>query len=193
MAKVQCSSWTLIRTVAMALVLGSMFVQVHGAQSQTFTVLHRFKGFPTDGNQPQARLLRDAAGNLYGTTAIGGAYGQGTIFKLSPTNKITVLFSFFKSAVKDYGTHPEAGLIADAAGNLYGTTAFGGVESCPDGIPQEGGCGAVFKLDTTGKLTVLHRFEPSPPNFDDGLFPHAGLILDSSGNLIGSTEQGGPN
>jgi uncharacterized repeat protein (TIGR03803 family) len=100
------------------------------------TILYRFKGTP-DGAFPFARLFRDAAGNLYGTTYSGGGSNLGTVFKLDATGKRTVLHSF--TGAPD-GANPYAGLIRDAAGNLYGTTGFGGDLACL------GGCGVVFEL-----------------------------------------------
>jgi uncharacterized repeat protein (TIGR03803 family) len=108
----------------------------------TETVLHSFTG--SDGANPFAGLIADGAGNLYGTTAAGGASGQGVVFKLSPSGTETVLHAFTGSD----GANPEAGLIADSAGNLYGTTFSGGV----------GFHGVVFKLSPSGTETVLHLF-----------------------------------
>jgi uncharacterized repeat protein (TIGR03803 family) len=138
------------------------------------TVLHRFAGGSTDGAYPVAGLVRDAAGNLYGTTTLGGR--RGTVFKLAKTGKNTVLYRF-GSQQRD-GTSPHGGLVRDpATGNFYGTTYDGGA-SCR--------CGTVFKLATTGKETVLHSF-----NRTDGDFPLAGLVRDAAGNLYGTTSQGG--
>ncbi len=147
--------------------------------TETLTVLHSFAVFG-DGGVPLAGLIADAAGNLYGTTANGGASSRGTVFELTPTGAaLTVLHSF--SSTGSDGANPSAGLIADAAGNLYGTTAFGGAgTNCPSG------CGTVFKLMPTGTLTVLHSFGGS-----DGANPSAGLIADAAGNLYGTTADGG--
>jgi uncharacterized repeat protein (TIGR03803 family) len=87
------------------------------------TVLHNFRGSPNDGEAPQAGLVRDTAGNLYGTTVFAGSYGFGTVFKINPRGGETVLYSFTGGAD---GAYPYSGLILDAAGNLYGTTAYGG-------------------------------------------------------------------
>ena len=141
------------------------------------TVLHSFTGTP-DGNWPLARLVRDATGNLYGTTHQGGAFGWGMVFKLDTTGTETVLYSFAGGAD---GGEPDAELILDAAGNLYGTTHYGGGGGCQDG------CGTVFKLDTAGTETVLYRFQGNP----DGGSPIAGLIRDAAGNLYGTTLYGG--
>jgi uncharacterized repeat protein (TIGR03803 family) len=105
------------------------------------TVLYAFKG-GTDGADPTDRLVRDAAGNLYGTTYLGGDRPCcGTVFKLDTTGTKSVLHSF--TGIPD-GKNPMAGLAMDAAGNLYGTTYQGGLKTCH----QTGGngCGIVFKL-----------------------------------------------
>ena len=147
-----------------------------------FKVLHSFKG--TDGSGPfifGGGLLRDKAGNLYGTTGGGGlnscSGGCGVIFKLSTSCVFSVLHKF--SGPDGYG--PNQGLVMDAAGNLYGTAVGGGANKTCNG----GGCGVVFKLDRAGKLTVLHSFSGS-----DGFSPAAGLLRDSSGTLYGTTSAG---
>jgi uncharacterized repeat protein (TIGR03803 family) len=142
------------------------------------TVLHSFTGSP-DGAYPSAGLIRDAAGNLYGTTQYGGASGNGTVFKLDTSGKETVLYSF--AGLPD-GTTPLAGLLRDEAGNLYGTTQQGGDSSC-----NVVGCGVVFKLDTSGIETLLHRFTGGA----DGANPHGNLTRDAAGNLYGTTQYGG--
>jgi uncharacterized repeat protein (TIGR03803 family) len=150
-------------------------------QTVTYTVLHSFA--LSDGGNPLGAVIMDKAGNLYGTTALGGASGAccGTVFKLDPSGIETVLHSFAGSPGD--GANPFAGLVMDAAGNLYGTTVNGGASSA-----CSGGCGTVFKLDTSGNETVLHSFTSSP---GDGAHPNAGLIMDGAGNLYGTTNQGG--
>ncbi len=148
----------------------------------TESVLHSFTGGSSDGAFPFAGLIADSAGNLYGTTQGGGASNNGVVFKLAPGGTETVLHSFTGGSD---GSNPLfAGLIADGAGNLYGTTEFGGGTGC--GGP---GCGVVFKLTPTGSsYTVLHSFAGGS---GDGANPYAGLIIDSAGNLYGTTEFGG--
>ena len=145
------------------------------------TVLHTFTG-GADGAQPAAGVIRDKAGNLYGTTAFGGTCphfdGCGTVFKLDKTGKETVLYTFMDGGD---GGFPEAGLVRDAAGNLYGTTSFGGIFTCSYG------CGTVFKVDTAGKETALYTFTSGA----DGAQPYAGVILGAAGHLYGTTEYGG--
>jgi uncharacterized repeat protein (TIGR03803 family) len=149
----------------------------------TESVLYSFTG-GSDGGYPSGRLSRDAAGNLYGTTGSGGA-GHGVVFELTPNSDGTwtesVLHSF---TVKD-GSYPLSGVTLDAAGNLYGTTAAGGIPTCTDFVG--GGCGVVFKLDTSRNYSVLHKFANHP-----GANPTVSPILDAAGNLYGTTDAGGP-
>jgi uncharacterized repeat protein (TIGR03803 family) len=150
------------------------------------TVLYSFTGTDGDGANPWAGLILDARGNLYGTTVYGGAYDEGTVFKLNNTDKESVLYSF--GGV--YGANPYGGLVRDAAGNLYGTTFNGGEYSECYGGGDEG-CGVVFKLAANGKETVLHSFCSAQETCKDGANPYAGLVRDAAGNLYGTTYQGG--
>jgi uncharacterized repeat protein (TIGR03803 family) len=145
--------------------------------SGTETVLHSFGG-AYGANPYFSGVVRDTAGNLYGTTTAGGANGFGTVFKLSPTGTETVLHSFANDGTD--GFSPYAGLAIDTKGNLYGTTYFGGAS----------GFGTVFKLTPTGTETVLHSFAN---NGTDGFDPYAGLALDKAGILYGTTLEGGAN
>jgi len=151
----------------------------------SYTVLHSFTG-GYDGGFPASKMIVDNSGNLYGTTRLGGAAGKGVVFRLSPDGSETVLYSFCSKSGCSDGNDPAGGLIADSSGNLYGTTILGGGGSCGSG------CGTVFKLSPDGTETVLHTF-PHPCIIDcsDGIYPHAGLIADSAGNLYGTTEVGG--
>jgi uncharacterized repeat protein (TIGR03803 family) len=149
------------------------------------TTLHVFAGGPTDGANPQG-LIRDASGNLYGTTLGGGnrscTQGCGTVFKLDATGSETVLYQFAGGAA---GARPES-LVRDGAGNLYGTTVEDGDPDCPDrgGL----GCGTIFKLDSGGAFTTLHVFAGGAT---DGAVPNSGLIRDAVGNFYGSSHFGG--
>jgi uncharacterized repeat protein (TIGR03803 family) len=163
----------------------------------TETVLYSFKDNGKDGTFPQAALIFDTSGNLYGTTSNGGtgdckiegSAGCGTVFELTPkagggwTEKI---LHNFNNSGKD-GIYPYAGLIADAAGNLYGTTSRGGGSGC-----SQAGCGTVFELTLKAgggwKEKILHNFNQ---NVNDGNNPYAGLIADAAGNLYGTTCAGG--
>jgi uncharacterized repeat protein (TIGR03803 family) len=150
--------------------------------------VYNFDANGIDGYYPSPGLVLDAAGNLYGTTYGGGAFTYGTVFELTPaigggwTHKI--LDSFGNGTD---GFSPNGNLIFDAAGNLYGTTGAGGAY----GVPGFDIGGTVFELtpNPSGSWTkkVLHSFG----NGTDGQTPYAGLILDASGNLYGTTTSGG--
>jgi uncharacterized repeat protein (TIGR03803 family) len=149
----------------------------------TESVLYRFKG-GKDGGNPETDLIFDQAGNLYGTTKVGGCSGDcGVVFELTPQTDGSWMESVLYRFNGRDGRYPAAGLISDAAGNLYGTTVLGGdLSLCNNGS----GCGVVYKLvpNSNGKWTetVLHRFLNRP-----GVLPYTGLIFDSSGNLYGTT------
>jgi uncharacterized repeat protein (TIGR03803 family) len=162
------------------------------------TVLYRFcaQSGCTDGDEPVAGVVLDQAGNVYGTTAYGGAHndvfcssGCGVVFKLSPEGKETVLYRFCAHNNCLDGANPN-GVVFDQKGNLYGTTLLGGVnEVCASGTE---GCGVVFKLTPKSKETVLYSFcALGGENCSDGQFPNAGLVFDQNGNLYGTTEFGG--
>lgn len=168
----------------------------------TETILYNFKGGggfgPNDGELSVAPLVFDAQGNLYGTTPWGGANssgdcgseptGCGVVFELSPNGSggwtESVIHNF--DSGKGDGFHPTDGLVLDADGNLYGTTTWGGLNSCSGGSY----CGTAFELSPasggTWTETVLHSFSSS-----QGYGPSAGLIFDSTGNLYGTTVWGG--
>jgi uncharacterized repeat protein (TIGR03803 family) len=156
--------------------LASSMWAAASAQAYRFRVLYNFTQFD-HGLQPRAGVILDDAGNLYGTTMHGGFGGVGTLFKLAPNGTETVLYDF-QSNGKD-GLYPGAPVVADAAGNLYGTTTGGGNGTCGNGY----GCGTVFE-----GATVLHAFTAAG---GDGYIPESGLILDQSGNLYGTTYEGG--
>jgi uncharacterized repeat protein (TIGR03803 family) len=155
----------------------------------TESVLYNFTG-SSDGGQPYASLVFDSAGNLYGTTSFGGSsncnLGCGTVFKLTPGSSgwnETVLYTFTGGSD---GRQPSARVLLDAAGNLYGTTVFGG----NIGSVCSTGCGTVFKL-TLGSSgwteSVLYAFEGGA----DGASPYAPLTFDAAGNLYGTASAGG--
>ncbi len=158
--------------------------------SWTLTILYSFSG-GNDGAQPHAGLVFDQAGNLYGTTSIGGglcgSQGCGTVFELSPPEvpggawTEAVLYRF--TGGSDGGS-PFAPVVLDKAGKLYGTTAYGGSQDCL--------CGTVFELTQSGGTwaeSVIHSFGTIN---DDGNSPYLdGPLLDKSGALVGTTEGGG--
>jgi uncharacterized repeat protein (TIGR03803 family) len=151
------------------------------------TVLYSFCSAAncTDGGRPAAGLIEDTAGNLYGTTSLGGTNSGGTVFKVNSTGNETVLYSFCSAANCTDGQAPSGGLIEDSAGNLYGTTSGGGAHN---------NSGTVFKVDSTGKETVLYSFcSVGSTHCTDGQYPSAGLIQDAAGNLYGTTSYGGAN
>jgi uncharacterized repeat protein (TIGR03803 family) len=164
------------------------------ARTGTETVLYNFDGNPAGFGSV---LIKDAAGNLYGTTEQGGnmkcTYGAGcgVVGELTPHSDgswtASVLYTFCSLNNNNCadGAYPEMGpLVRDAAGNLYGTTYFGGAANC-DG--EYLGCGVVFKLDPNSKETILHTFTGGA----DGAFPWNGLTMDASGNLYGTAQAGG--
>jgi uncharacterized repeat protein (TIGR03803 family) len=151
----------------------------------TEKVLYNFTG-GNDGGDPASQLTFDTAGNAYGTTVTGGAFGCGTVFKLSPSGggqwQQSVLYSF---GCSNDGKNPYGGVTLDAAGNLYGTTAAGGTGTCTGD-----GCGVVFKLTRSGgswTASVLYSFAGGT----DGYGPGGMVVFDRAGNLYGTTPDGG--
>lgn len=143
------------------------------------TVIHTFTGGPTDGNSPEGTPVLDSAGNVYGATFYGGTNYTGTIYKLSHSENgwnERILYSFGPSGSPN-GSYPDAGIVFNTAGNIYGTTSFGGM-----------GFGTVYELaaPTYTEERILWSF-----NGSDGAVPIGSLILDSSGNLYGTTNSGG--
>jgi hypothetical protein len=164
-------------------------------------VLYSFQG-GTDGSLPGGGLISDKAGNLYGVTVEGGSTACppgwcGTIYKLSPPAQkggvwAETLLYVFKGHEQNDGSSPSGGLIADAAGNLYGTASYGGSGPCIlFGVAT--GCGAVFELSPPKRNggawteTVLYNFQGST----DGDLPTGALVFDEAGNLYGATQFGG--
>jgi uncharacterized repeat protein (TIGR03803 family) len=170
---------------AIAIVALTVLGATVDAIAQQEKVLYNFLGV-ADGFAPNAVPIFDAAGNLYGTAGGGGTgIAYGTVFELIPAGAGVWVEKTLHTFTKNDGHSPSAGLVADAAGNLYGTTYYGGVyETGSRG-------GTVFELTrgSGGAWTekVLHSFGSGT----DGSNPYAGLILDSAGNLYGTTTQGG--
>ncbi len=140
---------------------------------------------------PQSDLVLDASGNLYGTSTAGGAYGGGTVFKLTPAADgswiESLLYSFCKVGTNcEDGYFSNAGLSFDADGNLYGTTLLGGAYNH----------GVVYELSLSAggnwSETVLYSFCPSQGQCLDGSGPDSNVVMDSVGNLYGVTDAGGP-
>jgi|HubBroStandDraft_6_1064221.scaffolds.fasta_scaffold00025_2 uncharacterized repeat protein (TIGR03803 family) len=168
-----------------SLAILAVAVVVTSASAATERVLHSFNTTGSGGQGPYSSLIFDATGNLYGTTQIGGVYGQGTVFELMPRTgggwTAKVLHSFSDNG--NDGEVPYSGLIFDAAGDLYGTTTAGGAD----------GRGTVFELTPTVSggwaEKILHSFNTTPGV--DGYTPYGGLIFDTAGNLYGTTVTGG--
>jgi uncharacterized repeat protein (TIGR03803 family) len=175
-----------IRTaLILAVLFALLLLAARPAHAQTATVLYNFTG-GSDGLHPEASLISDGAGNFYGTTLLGGQgcpgnqYGCGVVFEISPNGSggwsQTVLHSF--SGPPDAANPFLAPVIMDSAGNLYGTTEFGGTDNW----------GAVFELSPAGgswTVTILYSFTGGA----DGGHPATGLIMDPAGNLYGTTSE----
>jgi uncharacterized repeat protein (TIGR03803 family) len=145
-------------------------------------LIHTFEGSPNDGCDAGGAMVV-GGGSFYGTTFGCGKYGYGTVFTLAPDGSESLFYSF--KGGRD-GFNPDAGLIIDAQGNLYGTTDYGGkVSACTNGA---GGCGTVFRLAPNGTKTVLYKFKGSP---GDGYLPQGNVIMDASGILYGTLFWGG--
>jgi len=167
--------------LTLSLLSALLLIAARPAQAQTYSVLYSFTGTP-DGANPYAGLALDKKGNLYGTTFAGGVDNRGTVFKIPTSGGETVLYSFKGISGVSAGdaANPHAGVTLDMQGNLYGTT-WGGGNRLNDGT--------VFKLDAAGNETLLFLFNGAP---GDGGDP-SGLVLDSEGNLYGTTQKGGDN
>ena len=188
-----------VRPSRIAIAVGAVLVaivstaksQEREALSPVYTVLYAFTGgfdgdgaFPNNGGSGGLGLTRDDAGNLYGVTTEGGDLskcvgfnpGCGIVYEVGTDGKEKVLHTF----TGPDGANPGAALVRDDRGNLYGTTMSGG-----SGSPFQ--AGVVFKLDLSGKETVLHSFSGGT----DGSGPGAGVFLDNRGNLYGTTQSGG--
>jgi len=197
-----------IRFICLFLCLATLAAR--SAQAQTETVLYNFCTQPncSDGAGPASSLTPDGAGNFYGTTQLGGANMDGTVFEVSPNEAggydETVLYSFCSLPNCTDGNGPISNVIFDGGGNLYGTVCSGGangqgvLSACGDGFngyglvfelsPEPGGgCPSDSNRGNGWCEIVLYSFMSTP----DGAFPFAGLTFDSNGNLYGTTYGGG--
>src|SRR5215475_7946421 len=172
-----------IHSPARVIVTTAVFVLSLAAATATTTEVI-FSCEEDEGEYADSDLETDSAGNIYGTTVLGGDYGGGTVFQLSPTPsgwEHTVLYSFTGGAD---GGEQYKGVTIDRRGNLYGTAVTGGSGSC------EGGCGVVYKLTKSGRTwnqTVIHALTGG----DDGSGPGARVTVDRSGDVYGMTPTGG--
>jgi uncharacterized repeat protein (TIGR03803 family) len=151
-------------------------------QAGKVVVLHDF-GKGSDGYYPYGPLFADQSNNIYGTTVEGGVGHGGTVFEYAHDDSYTILYSFCSQASCADGMYPFGGVIVDSKGNFYGTTQYGGAHCA-----QPYGCGTVFKLSSSGSETVLHTFAGGPA---DGAYPFSSLLMDKSGDLYGTTQNGG--
>jgi uncharacterized repeat protein (TIGR03803 family) len=143
----------------------------------------------TDGSNPAAGIVLATDGNFYGTTAYGGASskcagGCGTVFRITPSGRLTTLHRFCAQTNCIDGAIPVVSLVQGTDGNFYGTTAYGGSGSCYE--HSQVGCGTVFRITRDGALTALHSFDRSK----DGAHPRAALIQGTDGNFYGTTSYG---
>ena len=133
------------------------------------TTLHGFEG--SDGYLPEGALVQGTDGKFYGTTSLGGAYNQGTIFRISSEGAFATWHTF------QYLPHPRAALVQGSDGNFYGATANGGAAN---------GCGVIFQITPSGAFNSVHQFDCT-----DGAYPEGALVEGSDGNLYGTTAAGG--
>ena len=148
------------------------------SSAQSYTTLVDFNVF--HGTNPASTLVQGADGNFYGTSRLGGV-GGGTVFKMSPGGKLTLLHSFGGKN----GAYPLSGLVQGTDGNFYGTTSQGGIHHNCSNIGLDG-CGSIFKITPSGTATSLYSFDGS-----DGAYLVSGLVLAIDGNFYGTTYEGG--
>src|SRR5579863_5084840 len=160
------------RFVYAAIVILLLMLMTVSAPAQLFTPLHEF-GSGQDGAFPVGGLVLDSLGNVYGTTEFGGTSSAGIVYKIDKQGTETVLLEFNSTN----GGFPGSALIRDQAGNLYGTADEG-----------PGGAGVVFKLSPQGKEKLLHAFQGGLGNRVN--LPSGALLMDSAGNLYGTTLNG---
>jgi uncharacterized repeat protein (TIGR03803 family) len=155
----------------------------------TLKTLYSFcaKSGCTDGEHPSAGLVQAANDEFYGTTGIGGAHADGTVFKITSSGTLTTLYSFCSQTGCTDGAIPYAGPIQAANGDFYGTTFDGGAA---DACVYAGGCGTVFKITPTGTLTTLYSF-CSQSGCLDGESPSAPLVQATNGDFYGTTYEAG--
>ena len=172
----------ILTTLLASFVLALLISGTH-ASAQTEKLLYSFNNNGTDGNGPEGALVFDTQGNLYGATTLGGPNLAGTVFELAPQTggawQETILHTFngLLGTPPNNGQNPEAGLIIDAAGNLYGTTYYGGLHDL----------GTAFKLTHQTGGSWLETIMYSMQSGESGQCPVGGLVLDSSGRLYGTT------
>jgi len=151
----------------------------------TFTTIYDFctqNDCPAGTPYPVGALVQATNGYLFGTTNSGGAYGEGSVYKITPNGTLTTLYSFCSQPSCIDGGKPTAGLVQATDGNLYGTTTWGGLYESASG-------GTIFRITPEGTLTTIYNF--CQGGCADGYYPQAGLIQGTDGNLYGTTLYGG--
>ncbi len=172
---------------AIVIVLALTVVLTPAAQAQTFQVIYNFTG-GIGGVYPFASLAIDKAGNIYGTTELGGAGGFGMVFELAPKNSGWIFNPLYSFQGGSDGKSPEAPLTIGPDGSLYGTTVFGGNDNCGIVFNLRPGPTRPSSVLTPWRETVLHNLGQSN---SDGRNPYAGVTLDRAGNVYGTTADGG--
>jgi uncharacterized repeat protein (TIGR03803 family) len=166
------------RPRTLVLAIGFSLLSAYAGQADAmFTLLHTFGPWAPDGAYPESTLVQGADGNFYGTSAGGGQFGAGNIFRVTPSGILSPIYVFTNGTD---GAYPRAALTVGSDGNFYGTAAYGGTN----------GAGTVFKVSTNGAFTPLYSFQT---NHIDGVQPEAALVQDSEGNFWGTTSIGGTN
>jgi hypothetical protein len=185
-----------VKTLTLCLALLVMSCTL--AFGQAYKILYSFGAAHSDAAYPSSNLITDSTGNLCGVAFGGGAWGEGAVYELTPGTAGSWTESVLYSFCSDFpnctdGEDPDGGLIIDSEGNLYGTTYRGGIKPCP--ASQEG-CGVAFELSPPTILggvwtyTNLHTF-CAVGQCEDGAQAYGSLAFDSSGNIFGTTNQGG--
>lgn len=157
---------------------GTVFKITADGQLTTLYVFCKIGGC-RDGANPYGGLVQGNDGNFYGTTFGGGTEARGTVFTITPAGKLTTLYTFCTQTGCPDGSSPQVPMIEGTDGNYYGTTEYGGANSVCQG--EFGGCGTIFRITSSGKLTTLHSFDEN-----DGAFPN-GLTQATSGIFYGTT------
>jgi uncharacterized repeat protein (TIGR03803 family) len=140
------------------------------------TTLHSFSLGGAEGSRPENGALLESTPGTFIGTAQGGPSGDGLVFTITSSGHLTTLHAFHKTD----GSNPISGVIRGSDGNYYGVTFFGGGSAC------SGGCGTVYRMDSSGHVTTIHAF-----NGPDGAYPYGGLLEASDGRLYGTTGSGG--
>lgn len=169
-------------TLAFAAITFSLAVR---AQAQTVTFLAQFNG--ENGNGPFGSVIQATDGNFYGTTAAGGAHDKGQVFRMTPSGKISTIYSFCSQSNCVDGALPSTAPILGSDGNLYGAVAYGGSDSAPNAQP---GSGAIYKLTLGGQIEILYTFCSSGLPCVDGQSPNR-ITQASDGTFYGTTPVGG--